>query len=71
LRRGSSSQNTLRTDLIKWIVGAALSSVVAAATAITAIASRVSWSKSLALDAATSSSSRSPSSAEQRQRTFH
>ncbi len=32
----------LRADLIKWIVGAALSSV-AAATAITTIASRVSW----------------------------
>jgi hypothetical protein len=32
----------LRADLIKWIVGAALSSV-AAATAITTLASRVSW----------------------------
>jgi hypothetical protein len=32
----------LRADLIKWIVGAALSSV-AAATAVTTLASRVSW----------------------------
>jgi hypothetical protein len=32
----------MRTDLIKWIVGAALSSV-AAATAITLIASRITW----------------------------
>jgi hypothetical protein len=37
-----AEMEAMRADLIKWIVGAAFSSV-AAATAITAIASRVSW----------------------------